>query len=130
MKKRWVILIACLSLVGGFLSGANAGVRFWQRFDEAALETRLMADAKTRLAVLSALRNSNQDGAVRLLEALLDGDVIGIDGVIDNSSRKSELLATLSRIAKYRASTNYRSVNGELASLVEQALRRAESSRE
>jgi len=125
MRKRWIILIACVAVTAGFFAGAYAGVRFWQRFDEVALETRYLADAKVRLTVLSSLRNSNQDRAVLLLENLLDGDVIGLDSVKDTSTRKVELLATLSQVSEYRAKTNYRSSNGEVASLVERALKRA-----
>ena len=122
MKNRWVILIACLSLVTGFITGAWAGVRFWQSFDEVALETRLMADAKTRVSVLSSLRNSNEDNAIVLLENLLDGDVILIYAVMETSNRRTELSETLTRVAKYRAQSGFRSTNSEVASLVQQAL--------
>ena len=124
MRKRWVALIACVSVAAGFFAGAYAGVRFWQRFDEVALETRLMADAKVRLSALSSLRNAHEDKAILLLENLLDGDVIGISAIMETSTRRAELIETLSQVAKYRARSNYRSTNGEVASVVQQALER------
>lgn len=122
MKKRWVFLIASLALIAGFITGGYAGIRFWQEFDTAALETRLMADARTRLAVLSSLKSANQDKAVDLLEIMLDGDVIGINAVIETSGRKAELRAVLSKIAQYRAESGYRSSEPQVASAVQQAL--------
>ena len=125
MRKRWVVLIACLCVIAGFMAGGYAGIRFWQNFDEAALETRLMADAKIRLAILTSLKSSDQDKAVLLLENLLDGDVIGINAVMDTSTRKAELVETLAKVAKHRAETSYRSTEPEVASVVQHALESA-----
>jgi hypothetical protein len=116
-------------LATGFLAGGYAGfefgIRFRQRFDEVALETRLMVDAKTRLSALTSLRNSHQDNAILLLENLLDGDIIGINSFLETSSRRTELIEILSRVAKYRAQTNYRSTRAEVASAVQEALEHA-----
>lgn len=125
MKKTLVVTIACLSLAIGFILGAFSGVQFWQSFDETALETRLMADAKIKVWVLTSLQKSRQDQAIQLLETLLDGDVIGISGVLETSHRKTELLQTLSNVARYREAGNYKSTNPDVASAVQHALERA-----
>jgi hypothetical protein len=125
MRKRWIVLIVGMSVAAGFVAGAYAGVRFWQGFEEAALETRLSVDSKMRLAALSSLRNGHEDKAILLLENLLDGDVIGLGAILETSSRKPELMWTLSQVAKYRAGTSYRSTNEEVASTVQRTLERA-----
>ena len=124
MKKRWVALVACLSLMAGIIIGAYFGVRFWRRMDATFLETRLMADAKMRLAVLEAIKNSKQENAVLLLESLLDGDVLAIDAIYEASSCKAELRDVLSRVSRYRAQGDYRSSEKQVASAVERSLRR------
>lgn len=45
MKKRWAFFFAFASLLVGFVVGGLAGVRFWQSFDEVALENQLISDA-------------------------------------------------------------------------------------
>jgi hypothetical protein len=125
MKKRWMAVVACLSLAAGIIVGAYVGVRFWQHMDATFLETRLIADAKMRLAVLEAIKNSKQENAVLLLESLLDGDVLAIDAIFEASSCKAELCDILSRVSRYRAQGNYRSSEEQMASAVERSLKHA-----
>ncbi|QDQ28342.1 hypothetical protein FNU76_19400 [Chitinimonas arctica] len=80
-----------------------------------------MADARARLAILKALKNSDPEKAIHILEILLDGDIVGINGYMAASIQKKELAETLSKVAEYRAESNYRST----APLVTSILRRA-----
>lgn len=128
MKKRWVALLALFALaiglaVGGYW-GFGAGVWFWQDVDETALEARLSSDAKAHLMLLESLQGSGQKQTVLMLESLLDGDVIGLAGVIDASPRKAELAKMLGVIAAYRKTTHYQSESGEVAEAVKNALQK------
>ena len=77
MKKRWIALIAFVSLA---LGGAGASW-FWLNFNAqfimAGLVTRTQADIVTKVSVLERLRAGRVADATRLQEMLLDGDLIG-----------------------------------------------------
>lgn len=77
MKKRWVALIAIISLAVG---GAGASW-FWLHFNAQFLNhsylMRTEADIVTKVAVLERIRAGRVADATNLLETLLDGDLIG-----------------------------------------------------
>ena len=125
MKKRWIALVAYLSLTAGIIVGAYFGVRFWRQMDVTFLETSLMASAKMRLAVLDAIKNSKQENAVLLLESQLDEDILAIDAIYEASSCKAELRDVLSRVSRYRTHGNCRSSDEQVASAVDRQLRHA-----
>ncbi len=128
MKIRWVLLVAIstlsLGLAIGLYIGFDRGVTFWQGFDRDALETRLMVDAKMRVAILKSIQQSDLRHATLLLENLLDGDVIGLSGVLEDSNRKAELEKVLALVAQYRSTTNYEIENKDVAAAVRSALKK------
>ena len=99
-------------------------MRFWQGFDETAVEARVIADTKTHLMLLESLQGTPNKQAVLMLETLLDGDIIGLDGFVDSSPRKAELVKMLGVLAKYRETTHYRNGNREVAEAVRNAMQK------
>jgi hypothetical protein len=77
MKKRWVALIAVLSLVLGAGCASWYWLNFNAQFNNHGFVVRTQADIVTKVAVLEHLRAGRVSDATNLLETLLDGDLIG-----------------------------------------------------
>ena len=126
MKKRWIVLVSFLSLAAGLAAGGfwgfDAGVESWQKSAETVVEARVSSDAKIHLMLLESLQGTKEKQTVRMLENLLDGDIIGLGEFVETSPRRAELAQILGVIAKYRALTHYQSDDREVAEAVRSAL--------
>lgn len=122
MNKRWAVLLASATLLIGLAIGGYVGLRFWQSFNEVALENRLIADAKIRLAILRSLQQSDNRKAVAQLEALLDGDVISMSAVMPGAQKPNELSNTLAQVAQYRRTSTHVSPEPTVAAHVSKVL--------
>jgi hypothetical protein len=123
MTKRNATLLALSTLVIGLVVGAWTVYKFGLIFIQSTYESRLMADAATRVSVLKALQASDIKKAIRQLENGLDGDAIGIAGILDKGLEPEKLRATLTTVARYRQGTQYVSAEPTIASQVNNALK-------
>jgi len=123
MTKRNAVLLALSSLLVGLLAGAWVTYRFGLAFIQTTYESRQIADATTRISVLKALQAADVERATRQLESYLDGDVIGMSGILDETMEPKKLRETLTMVARYRQGTQYMSSEPTVASLVSNALK-------
>ncbi|CAJ0887847.1 hypothetical protein [Ralstonia flatus] len=123
MTKRNAILLALSTLVIGLAMGAWTVCTFGLMFIQSTYESSLMAEARTRVYVLKALQASDIKKAVQQLESGLDGDVIGLAGILDKGLEPEKLRATLTLVARYRQGTQYVSAEPTVASHVHNALK-------
>ena len=123
MTKRNAILLALSTLVIGLATGAWTVYKFGLMFIQSTYESGLMAEARTRVHVLKALQASDVKKAVQQLESGLDGDVIGLAGILDKGLEPEKLRATLTVVARYRQGTQYVSAEPSIASQVNDALK-------
>ena len=123
MTKRNVILLALSTLVIGLATGAWIVYKFGLIFIQSTYESSLMAEARTRVHVLKALQAGDVKKAVQQLEGGLDGDVIGLSGLLDKGVEPEKLRATLTMVARYRQGTQYVSAEPTVASHVNNALK-------
>jgi hypothetical protein len=123
MTKRNATLLALSTLVIGLVVGAWTVYKFGLIFIQSTYESRLMADAATRVSVLKALQASDIKKAIRQLENGLDGDAIGMAGILDKGLEPEKLRATLTTVARYRQGTQYVSAEPTIASQVNNALK-------
>jgi len=127
MTKLRATLLALSTLVVGLAIGGWIGFKLWQHvnagFIEAAYELRLVSDARTRVAALKAIRSSNDERAISLLEQLLDGDIIGMSTSLDSSAEPRKLRDTLAQVARDRQNTTYASSEPTVAHAVSSALK-------
>ena len=81
LNARRVTVITAISAVSGLLLGIFAASWYWldfsANFTTSSLLLRTQADLITRISVLEHLRAGHAGNATRLLESLLDGDLIG-----------------------------------------------------
>ncbi|OCS46395.1 hypothetical protein [Ralstonia pickettii] len=123
MTKRNTILLALSTLVIGSAVGAWAVYKFGLIFIQSSYESSLMVEARIRVHVLKALQASDVKNAVQQLENQLDGDVIGLSGILDKGLEPEKLRATLTLVARYRQGTQYASAEPTVASHVHNALK-------
>lgn len=123
MTKRNAILLALSTLVIGLAVGAWAVYKFGLIFIQSSYESSLMVEARIRVHVLKALQASDVKNAVQQLENQLDGDVIGLSGILDKGLEPEKLRATLAAVARYRQGTQHVSSEPTVASHVNNALK-------
>lgn len=123
MSKRNAIFLALATLIVGLLAGAWTTYKFGLVFVQTTYESRLTADATTRVSVLKALQASDTERATRQLESYLDGDVIGISAALNKALEPEKLRKTLTMVARYRQGTQYASSEPTVASHVSNALK-------
>ena len=123
MTKRNATLLALSTLVIGLVVGAWTVYKFGLIFIQSTYESRLMADAATRVSVLKALQASDIKKAIRQLENGPDGDAVGMAGILDKGLEPEKLRATLTTVARYRQGTQYVSAEPTIASQVNNALK-------
>jgi hypothetical protein len=80
MSTRRIAAIAAISALVGLVVGAFAASRYWLDFNAqfmtSGLVMRTQADLVTRVLVLRQIRAGRSGDATKLLEVLLDGDLI------------------------------------------------------
>ncbi len=124
MKKRWITLIALVSLG----AGAGAASWFWRKFYgqimNHALVTRTEADIVTKEAVLHRLRAGKAADALRLQESLLDGDLITA-GVLaqDGAKFNANTRRAVQFEAAARAASGHAPANRDVGDAVAEAFR-------
>ena len=81
MTTRRFAMIAAISALGGLVGGAFGASWYWQnfytQFMTSNLVLRTQADIITRVSVLEHIRAGRPENATKLLETLVDGDLIG-----------------------------------------------------
>lgn len=122
------VLVALLS---GIFIGASATA--WA-FNEFMLKPQAISNARigvtTKLSVLSELRAGTFDKAVGTLEALLDGDLIGLDALLGGYAIDKETAGVLKRAADYRTKFPRHSTEANVDSHISTLLLRHSSAAE
>lgn len=128
MKKRWVALIALVSLA----TGAAGASWFWFDF-YAQLMAHFMltsnsqtveTDLVTRIEILEKIRAGRIPEATRYLEVLVDGDLMGAAALTrDGTEFGANLVKAVELEAQARAVSGYAPENADVRRSVEEALR-------
>jgi hypothetical protein len=124
MKKRWVALIAVLSLAVGAGGASWYWLNFNAQFNNYALVVRTQADVVTKVAVLEHIRAGRILDATNLLETLLDGDLIGAGALArDGTTFNANTARAVALESKARAASGYRPTDQGVHNAVQEALR-------
>ena len=127
INRRMVLLVAVAGAIG-VVAGAALGSWFWLSFNaafmSAGLLTRYEADIVTRVAVLENLRAGRSEDAIRLLETLLDADLMGAATFVQDGTKIS---ANTRRAAEHerraRETSGYQPIAANVRARVDEALR-------
>ncbi len=124
MKKRWIALIALVSLGAGAGAASWFWTEFYAQFMNQALVTRTEAGIVSKEAVLLRLRAGKAEEALRLQETLLDGDLITA-GVLarDGASFSANTRRAVQREAAARAASGHAPAKGDVGDAVAEAFR-------
>jgi hypothetical protein len=124
MKKRWVILIAVLSLGLGAGGASWYWLNFKAQFNNYGFVVRTQADIVTKVAVLEHIRAGRISDATNLLETLLDGDLIGAGALArDGTQFNANTGRAVVLESKARATSGYRPTEDSVHSAVQEAFR-------
>lgn len=84
--KKWQTnaIIAVVSTLGGVALGAISASRYWGWFMTYELSVRTQADIVERVAALERLRSGRSDEAIRILEIVLDGDLVTAGALLND----------------------------------------------
>jgi hypothetical protein len=124
MKKRWVVLIAVLSLVLGAGSASWYWLNFNAQFNNYWFVVRTQADIVTKVAVLEHIRAGRISDATNLLEILLDGDLIGAGALARDGTKFSANTGQAVVLeAKARAVSGYKPTDENVHNAVQEAFR-------
>lgn len=124
MKKRWVALIAILSLAVGVGAASWYWLNFNSQFNSYALIVRTQADIVTKVTVLEHIRAGRISDATRLLETLLDGDLIGADALArDGTKFNANTRHAVMLESEARAASGYRPTDENVHNAVQEAFR-------
>jgi hypothetical protein len=128
-KSRAFLLAAAAFVVGVAIAGYGASWIFGQTLF-AASASGAIADATVTLSVLERLRAGESAGAVDVLEASLDGAIVGIGATIDAkpAAPHQKEWAVLERARRYRAKHPHNSEPPEIAAAVARALSKSQVS--
>ncbi len=124
MKKRWVALIALLSLAVGAGGASWYWLNFNAQFNNYAFVVRTQADVVTKVAVLEHIRAGRILDATNLLETLLDGDLIGAGALArDGTTFNANTARAVALESKARAASGYRPSDQSVHNAVQEAFR-------
>lgn len=87
MKKRWSALIALVSLVVGVVGASRYWLNFNAQFTNHGLVVKTEADIVTKVSVLEHIRAGRIKDATKLLETLLDADLITAGALAQNGTK-------------------------------------------
>ncbi|WP_172205286.1 hypothetical protein [Niveibacterium sp. COAC-50] len=122
MKRGTVIAVA----LSAFLAGGVVLGLFSMHISAAliahAFEARVVADAKSRLALLKALDENQNAEAAKQVNILLDGDIIAAAAALKERGTDSALESVLRETAERRQRDSYVSPDPTVASAVKNAL--------
>ena len=126
MKKRWVALIALVSLT----VGAWGASWFWLSFNAEFMNHNFVAgteaDIVTKVAVLEHMRAGRIKEATTLLETLLDGNLISAAALSREGTKfKANTLRALGLESQARTKTGYAPADGNVLRAVQEALQLA-----
>lgn len=86
MSTRRAAMIAAISALAGLVVGVFAASWYWLDFNgqfmTSGLVVRTQADILTKVSVLELMRAGRPEDAIKLQEALLDGDLIGAGALV------------------------------------------------
>ncbi|MEO7324754.1 MAG: hypothetical protein ABIW82_07995 [Dokdonella sp.] len=124
MKKRWTVLIAFVSLIVGVSGASWFWLNFNAQFTNYGFVVRTEADIVTKVAVLEHIRAGQISDATKLLETLLDGDLIGArslarDGTKFNANTRRAVALEL----QARAVSGYAPADENVRNAVQEAFR-------
>ena len=128
MINRRIVLLTAVAGAIGIVVGAAVGSWFWLSFNaafmSAGLLTRYEADIVTKVAVLENLRAGRPEDATRLLETLLDADLMGAATFVQEGkkiSANTRHAAELERRA--RVTSGYQPIDASVRTRVDEAFR-------
>jgi hypothetical protein len=124
MRKRWIVLIALVSLVVGVVGASWFWLNFNAQFTNYGFVVRTEADIVTKVAVLEHIRAGRIADATNLLETLLDGDLIGA-GALARDGAKFNANTRRAAALEYqaRAKSGYAPTDEGVRSAVQEAFR-------
>jgi|SRR6267142_2405118 len=128
MSTRRIAAIAAISALVGLVVGAFAASRYWLDFNAqfmtSGLVLKTQADLVTRVFVLEHLRASRSEDATKLLEALLDGDLISA-GALARDGHKFSASARRAVAVELRARqmSGYEPADPNVRAAVQEAFR-------
>jgi hypothetical protein len=128
MNKRVVIVTATIGVVVGLTIGVIGASWFWTKFNaeftNSGFILRTQSDIVTKVAVLSALRAGHNEDGIKLLETLLDGDLIGA-GALARDGAKFSSNARRAVEVEYRAreASGYEPTDPTVRTAVQEAFR-------
>ena len=123
MRILRTIWLPLLTAIAGCLVGVFVASRYWLRDGTRTAELRDRVSALQHVRALRQARSGNTEALVGELEALLDGDIIGLGASSDASMpNHQESREALRKVARYRKEFPYSSGNSELTNAVNQAL--------
>lgn len=125
MNKSSAWLLATLTLVAGLLTGAAGTWYLGSQFIARTLAQSDTAETGIAVRVLVRLRSGDSAEAIDLLEAKLDGDLIGLGSSLDRlppSRREASAVKMLRLAGDYRRQFPRRSSLPEVDAAVAKAL--------
>lgn len=124
MKKRWIAVVAFASLVVGLAGASLFWLNFNAEFTNHGFVVRTQADIITKVAVLEHIRAGRIAEATKLLETLLDGDLISAGALARDGTKLSEnTRQAVDLEIKARAISGYAPNDERVRNSVQEALR-------
>ena len=128
MTTRRTILISILTGLFGLVIGVAGASQYWidfySRFNIANMMLQTQTDIVTKVAVLEHLRSGQIEIGTKLLESLLDGDLLAA-GALARSGRKfnKNMLVAVEKERLAREMSGYESPDATVASSAKDVLR-------
>ena len=132
MDKRLAISLMIGFYVLGTAIGFGLSYWFGSSFARELTSSSAAAGVSTTVSVLQRLRNSDTNGAINLLETLLDGDLISLHGALESvppAKRDAMYVKALKRARDYRAQYPHSSGHATVNAAVSDALKMADDVR-
>jgi hypothetical protein len=128
MSKYRFALFVAVSIVTGFVVGVIGASLFWLnfngRFNMSNLSSRTQADIVTKVAVLERLRGDKYHEGVKMIETLLDGDLVTAGALVRNGYKlNSNAQRAIELECKARVVSGYEPADKTIRSSVQEAFR-------
>jgi hypothetical protein len=124
MPRMKYVIKPWLAGLGSAIVGAAVGALtvgyFMGLFMSYGVQTQALAYGKTHLVVLSSLRTGDTDRATRVLEMLLEGEVLTLGASMEDmpDAQRADTAALFQKVRIHRTQHGVRNKNEELESML------------
>jgi hypothetical protein len=131
MPRMKYVIKPWLAGLGSAIVGAAVGALtvgyFMGWFMSYGVQTQALAYGKTHLVVLSSLRTGDTDRATRVLEMLLEGEVLTLGASMEDmpDAQRADTAALFQKVRIHRTQHGVRNKNEELESMLNEFLDQA-----